>query len=192
MKGLGASRSGLEFPVRAPGKAGRSSGAMTPPSAATIRRAQPSDYTSLLPLFNELDDFHRERAPWMFRYPKEVARPKSYLERLLSDPNQGVLLAEAGECVGLAIVLLRKSPDFPVFVPQSYAVIDNIVVRASARRRGIGTQLYQACTAWAEKHRAQWVEVSVYHFNEDAKRFYAQQDFQPLTQRLRKSLVAVN
>ena len=154
-----------------------------------IRAAVSDDHPDLCVLFEELDAFHREGAPWLLRSPVTEARPQSYLDGLLSDPRATVLGAHDGaSCLGLAIIKLEDAPEFPVFIEQTWAVVDNIAVRTDARRRGIGRALYDACVEWSKERDACWMELTVYEFNESARGFYESLGFQTVRRRMRLPL----
>jgi GNAT superfamily N-acetyltransferase len=174
------------------------------PNAIEIRPALPSDWSELEPLFDTLDRLHREALPWLFQEPSTNPRPLSYLEELREGGLGELFVARAGQAhgegdretssegtahsIGFAIVLLRSAPRFPVFVPQTHALVDNIVVHPQWQQRGLGRKLYAACEHWARDRGAQWLELTVYDFNESAARFYASLGFEPLTRRLHKPL----
>ena len=153
----------------------------------TIREATLSDHPQLKELFDELDRVHREHAPRIFREPSSDPRPPQWLQQLISDPRWSLPVAVEGECcIGLATVCLKEVPAFPVFIPQQYALIDNLVVHAAWRRRGVARRLYRACESWAEQHNAAWLEVNVWDFNVEALDFYAAVGFAASTHKLVK------
>lgn len=154
-----------------------------------IRRATLLDHPQLRELLSELDRLHREAAPWLFQEPETDPRPRSWLQGNLEDPAVAVFVAELdGACIGVTVVRLRHMPDFPVFRPLSYAVIDELMVAQAARRQGIARSLYQACERWAQAQQAAWLEVNVYDFNQEALAFYAALGLAPKTRKLRKPL----
>lgn len=83
--------------------------------------------------------------------------------------NSSILVAEVEGCVGLATVHLRGAPATPIFIQQTHAVIDDPIVLPNWRRRGIASELYQACANWAIERNARWLEVNVYNFNSEAE-----------------------
>jgi diamine N-acetyltransferase len=159
-------------------------------SSISVRGAEPADHAQLSQMFDELDRLHREGAPWLFQSPEREPRPAEWLRARLADPGAALLVADAGSCVGLASIQLRAAPDFPVFIPQQYAVIDDLIVHPGWRRRGVGRMLYQACEAWARMRGAPWVELNVYEFNREAYEFYSAVGFGTSLRRLRKPLPA--
>jgi GNAT superfamily N-acetyltransferase len=152
-----------------------------------VRCAASSDYDAVIALLTEVDALHRVELPWLFRASVEQPRPRDWFEKWLHDDRSGILVAAlAGNVVGVVTVLLRTAPDFPVFIPQRWGVVDNLVVAHSARRRGVGTRLMRAAEAWAAERRAPWIELGVYEFNQVARDFYATLGYAPTWTKLRK------
>jgi GNAT superfamily N-acetyltransferase len=151
----------------------------------TVRPACFADYEALTALFDELDEFHRRARPDFFQPFTGPARTREQLERWLVDPDSTVLVAEneAG-VVGLALLLTRPQSAFPGAVPRKVIEIDNLVVRADQRGKGIGQRLLEAAVEWARQHRATHVEVAVHAFNGRARRFYRHFGFVPSLERL--------
>jgi diamine N-acetyltransferase len=154
-----------------------------------VRVASPADYEQACILLDRLDELHRQRLPWLFRTPATQPRSRSYFEQLLSASDSAILVAEAGDVVGVAIVLIRSAPEFPVFIQQRWGVLDNVVVSPHFRRRGVGRQLALAAETWASAQGVAWVELGVYEFNTDARRFYEALGYLPISSKLRKVML---
>lgn len=166
------------------------------PAGVHIRAARPEDHPGLRRIYDELDELHRRRAPWLFRQPESEPRPPAFLAKAIADPNHELLVAlrrrpddhgsEGGpdEIVGLAELLQRSRPDFPVFQAADYALIDTIAVRADARRLGIGRRLFESCLDRARERGLEHLELNVYEFNREALAFYEALGFQPSSRRL--------
>jgi GNAT superfamily N-acetyltransferase len=155
---------------------------------SVIRPASPADYEATCALFDELDALHREQLPRLFRASAGRPRSQAYFDELLSTQSSSVLLAAVPDIVGLATVRLQRAPDFAVFIPQQWGVIDDIVVLPSWRRRGIGARLARAAENWARERGAAWLELGVYHFNTEARAFYEALGYLPISTKLRRSL----
>lgn len=153
-----------------------------------IRAAVAVDYERLCALFAEVDALHAEGAPWMFRTPLSEPRSREFFAEQSQDVDSTLLVADAGELVGVATVLMRSAPEFGVFVPQRWGVLDGIAVTQACRRRGVGTALTRAAEVWARARSAQWLELVVYDFNADAQAFYEALGYLPTSTKLRKSL----
>ena len=152
-----------------------------------VRAATLDDYGSMCALLGEVDELHRLNAPWLFRKPSTDPRSKAFFEQLLGSEDATVLVADAtGHIVGVAIALMRSSPDFAVFVSQTWGVLDNIAVSKSWRRRGVGTALTRNAERWVQGRGAKWIELGVYEFNAGARSFYQTLGYGPVSTKLRK------
>ncbi|MBI2933573.1 MAG: GNAT family N-acetyltransferase [Planctomycetes bacterium] len=104
-----------------------------------IRKARQDDYVDLCILCRESDSLHRRLLPRVFRTARGQARTKAYVRAILSDKQAALFVAErGGRIVGFAHVRVRAARRIPILVPGRYAVVEDLVVRKRARRRGIG------------------------------------------------------
>jgi ribosomal protein S18 acetylase RimI-like enzyme len=154
-----------------------------------VRIATLGDYAGVCALLGPVDELHHLNVPWLFRKPPTEPRSKDFFERLLNGEDSTVLVAEAGSTlVGVATAILRDAPEFAVFVPQRWGVLDNLAVLESWRRRGVGTSLTREAERWMTSRRANFIELGVYEFNEDARAFYQALGYLPVSTKLRKPL----
>lgn len=154
--------------------------------AATIRSARFDDYAQACRLSDALDELHRDRLPWMFKTPDDQPRSEAYFGDLLNRQDSAVFVADAGQVVGIAFGLLRSAPEFPVFRQQRWGVLDGLVVDPTWQRRGIGKRLTHAVEEWALESGGAWIELNVYEFNTEARRFYEALGYLPFSTKLRK------
>jgi ribosomal protein S18 acetylase RimI-like enzyme len=122
----------------------------------------------------------------LFKAPEGQPRSEAHFSDLLGRDDAAVFVADAGQVVGVAQGLLRTAPEFPVFRKQRWGVLDGLVVDPACRRRGLGKRLTQAVEAWAFEAGAPWVELNVYEFNTEARRFYEALGYLPVSAKLRK------
>ena len=154
-----------------------------------VRAAAASDFDGLRALLVDVDELHRLNVPWMFRKPSAEPRPNDFFEKQLTHDDSTLLVADAGgHLVGVAAALMRGAPEFAVFVTQRWGVLDNIAVSPSWRRRGVGTALIRGAEGWARARGANWVELGVYEFNDDARRFYQALGYAAVLTKFRKPL----
>ncbi|MBM3187290.1 MAG: GNAT family N-acetyltransferase [Chloroflexi bacterium] len=138
-----------------------------------IRPATLTDYEGLSELFQEADTLHIEAHPEVFRHTEAPVRSREYVAELILREESLVLVAERNaEIIGLLIAHLRQSPDVPFLAPRCYVSVEDVAVRQSCQRQGVGTALLQEAHNWALAHGATQVELTVWEFNKRARAFY--------------------
>lgn len=158
---------------------------MSPPRrtpGVRIRKARLTDHPALCALWRQVDTFHAGIRPDFFSPSPDPARSKLYLDRILEDPDQELLVATSGErVVGLCHLQLYDTPRSPVFADRRRAHIEDLVIDESERRQGVGRSLLEAAEAWARRHRAEQMVLTVWHGNDAADRFYRSADYRPVS-----------
>jgi ribosomal protein S18 acetylase RimI-like enzyme len=145
----------------------------TPRLALGVRAADTGDAKAIAPLLGELG------------YPADPEEVRRRLDRLLTRPNGGVLVAEvAGEVVGVAsyqvIDLLERA--------KPHCRITALVTASEHRRRGAATALLRAIESAARAAGCFRLEVTTRPERTEALRFYTAHDFHERPRRLVKAL----
>lgn len=154
-----------------------------------IRKATIEDFESYSGLFNQVNDVHVAVFPDTFRHVEGAPRAFEDYRAILEDPNQLLLMAQAGgQVVGYVHTLLRERPPIPIMVPARFAVVDTLVVDDACRRRGVGRALMAAAEDWAQSNGAVYVELNVWAFNRGAVALYEELGYGVISQRMRKML----
>lgn len=152
-----------------------------------IRDATIADVTGLAALWGEADAYHHVALPDVFAPPIEPARSSDFVAAILGDPDQGLLVAEAGDrLVGLIQVMLRERR--PPMVPRRFAVVDAVAVAAGYRGAGIGRRLMAAAEDWARERGASEVWLDVWEFNVEAIGFYEALGYETVSRRIRRDV----
>jgi ribosomal protein S18 acetylase RimI-like enzyme len=108
---------------------------------------------------------------------------------LIADPNVGFFVAVGDEdLVGCIIIAARQTPDFPILVPRSYAMVDCIVVKQLYRGHGIGRALMAAGERWARARGIEAIELNVFEFNTAARAVYERLGYETVSRRMVKTL----
>jgi ribosomal protein S18 acetylase RimI-like enzyme len=154
-----------------------------------IRPATSNDFAALAPLFAAVDALHIEHHPERFRSPGHPPRSDEYLQQVVHSAHQEFLVAELdGALLGVVHIAVYESPAVPLFVPRLCAVISDLVVAGPHRSRGIGRRLLIEAEGWARRQGATSVDLSVYAFNEGARRFYERAGYGTLSRQMTKPL----
>jgi GNAT superfamily N-acetyltransferase len=142
---------------------------------AVLRRAVADDIDSMLGLLETLFNLEQDFAP-------SRAKQHSGLELLLKADNAYAVVAEhAGEVVAMATlqVMISTAEGGPV------GLIEDVVVAAPHRGRGIGRALMNHLTQWAAKEGLLRLQLLADRDNRPALTFYRKQGWS------RTSLIAL-
>lgn len=133
-----------------------------------IRPATPADIPALCRLLDQLFAQEAEFSP-------DRAAQQRGLAAIIEQPAAGeILLAqEGGRAFGMANLLYTISTALGAPV----ALLEDMVVDAGARGRGLGTQLLEAAIATAQSRGCRRITLLTDADNLDAQRFYARQGF---------------
>ena len=137
----------------------------------TIRRMEERDYRAYCALLTEVHGLHAGNRPDIFK-SEAVLPDEAAFEEMIADREQVLLAAEeAGEMVGMCLMEVRM-PKAAHVHHRAFGWIGDLCVKSSCRGRGVGTQLYRAMKAQAHEMGLARIELMVWAFNENAKRFY--------------------
>jgi ribosomal protein S18 acetylase RimI-like enzyme len=154
-----------------------------------IRPATEHDHRGLARLLDATDDFHASALPALFRRPLPSERPPEAVVAGLRRSGAAVLVAVAGtELVGLVQVSTRDAPQLVAYQPRRYAFVEELVVLAPWRRRGVGQALMEAAHRWALEQGLREVELNVFAFNTAALGLYDRLGYRPQSLRLVRRL----
>ncbi len=161
----------------------------TEASSHRIRRARLADHLPLCALWRQVDRLHAEIRPDFFAYGQDPARSKRYLDRIVEDRDQELLVAVRRDAVlGLIHLQLYDTPRSSVFVDRCRAHVEDLVVDAEHRRQGIGRSLLCAGEDWARRQDANQLVLTVWSGNEPGLGFYDAQQYRTVNQVLAKEL----
>ena len=154
-----------------------------------IRPALKSDYEALCEIIDEIDALHRNALPSIYKKPDGPVREKDYINSIISDKDQRVLVAmHEGRIVGFINAVIIASKDFPIVKKRKYVKLDTVVVKEEFQRSGIGTRLMEGIHDWAREKGMNQIELAVWSFNTSAISFYNKLGYKTAQQRLWKIL----
>ena len=137
------------------------------------REATPRDLDGVNGVLAEVDTYHHDALPHIFRAPEGGPRTIAYLLAVIAADDAALYVAESdGTVIGVVQVGARSTPDIPLLVPRRYAVVETLAVVAAHRRAGVGRALMERAQRWAAEHGMAEVELNVWEFNRDAIAFY--------------------
>ena len=136
-----------------------------------IRKMEKKDHGAYCALLREVHGLHAGNRPDIFRAEAAFPDEEAFV-RMISDEETVWLAAEeAGEMIGMCLMEIRR-PKAAHVHHRRIGHIGDLCVRSDCRRRGVGEKLYRAMKEEARKRNLARIELMVWSFNEDAKRFY--------------------
>lgn len=147
-----------------------------------IRRAHLPDHLALCELWAQVDAFHANIRPDFFSTSKDPSRSRLYLDQIVEDQDQELLVAvQEDRLIGLIHLQLYDTPRSPVFVNRRRAHVEDLVVDESFRRFGVGKALLRAGEDWAQRNHAEQVVLTVWQGNQVAETFYKHFGYQAVS-----------
>lgn len=138
-----------------------------------VRRAEMGDASAVMRLLYIIAAQHSAGRPDLF-----LAGAKKYttneFRSLLRDRSRPVLVAvdPLGAVVGYAFCAVNDIRDNPLLSDRRTLTIDDLCVDPAARRRGVGTALWEAVKVLAAELGAHDIDLNVWEFNKSAIGFY--------------------
>jgi len=137
-----------------------------------IRKANVDDATSIALLGTNIQRKHHESRPDWFKPADEAATVDMYRATLMN-PAVTVYIAEEGKnAIGFVVAVVHQRPDTPMGWTQIILEVDQIGVAPSARRRGVGHELFHAVRELADQVSANRIGLTTWSFNVEAHRFF--------------------
>jgi GNAT superfamily N-acetyltransferase len=150
-----------------------------------LRPLGPGDFEALTALLKPLDDMHHEALPHLYRPVDGPVRSRDFfLAQIAREDVFWRVACDGDVAIGFVSAIVMSRPDRPPHAPGRFARIDDVMVQASARRRGVGRRLIAAALEWARAAGVEDVELNVFEFNAEALAFYERLGFATLMRRL--------
>lgn len=137
-----------------------------------IRVAKMKDYKSLCNISKELHLYHVKNRPDIY---KEERKPicKSYFNEILKDNEIEVIVITIDEkVVGYTIIRYVILKNIDLLKDRYYAYIDEICIKETFRRQGLGKILFEYIYNLVKNKGADSLELGVWSFNKVALEFY--------------------
>ena len=156
-----------------------------------VRRATPADAGSIAQLALEVQDWHVEGRPDIFKPGSGDTAPE-IAARIQSDDQFYWVAVLDGVTVGYAYARVIDEPENRWTYASRVLMLDQMGIARRSRRLGAGTHLWNAVRELAVGQRVDRVVLNVWAFNASARRFYESVGFLPFQERLAVEMPAEN
>jgi len=132
-----------------------------------IRIANESDIKKIMVLEEQAFKIHSEARPDLIG--KHTVNIKSIIE----DNNREIFVAEdKNEIVGFCIVSIFEIKNHFMYHDMINIEIDDLCVDEKYRQKGVGKKLFEKVKLYGKEKGAQYITLTVWDFNKNAKIFY--------------------
>jgi GNAT superfamily N-acetyltransferase len=141
------------------------------PGPTSVREARPGDVPALLEMFAELAEYEN--------LTQELHATPDGLSAALFGPRpaaRALLAEQRSHAIGYALFF----PTFSSFLASRGVWLEDLFVRPTHRRTGVGRALLATVAATARQHGAERLEWTALDWNDPALRFYRSLDAHPM------------
>ena len=141
-----------------------------------IRNMVLDDYKEVDRLMAQVHKLHVNGRPDLYIDVEHIYSFEQFKE-MVENEDMITILAEEGESVvGICMVSMRAKTGM---VKRRTAYMEDLCVEESCRGKGIGKELFLFSKKLAEKMGAERLDLMVWDFNEDARKFYESMGMKP-------------
>jgi ribosomal protein S18 acetylase RimI-like enzyme len=142
-----------------------------------IRKATHNDIDAIVALSAFVQKQHADALPDLFKAPSTSQQMCDVFRDFLADANSLVLVAGQERPAGYLWAQFQNRTESWARFGQRILYIQHMAVAPEFRRKGIGARLLDKAMKIARQEGTKRMELDVWSFNGDARRFYAKHGF---------------
>lgn len=141
-----------------------------------IRDMKIEDYNDVDRLMAQVHKLHVEGRPDLYVNMEHIYSMDQFKEMIENEDMISVVAEENRSVVGICFVSMRAKT---CMVKRRTAYMDDLCVDEAYRGKGIGRFLYEHVKMRAKEMGAERLDLMVWDFNENARRFYEKMGMKP-------------
>jgi GNAT superfamily N-acetyltransferase len=154
-----------------------------------VRAARPGDYGAVAALNREVQQFHADHYPALFKPPSEGTLTRAAYEEWLAETDALVLVAlDRDRVVGYAQAVVVERQETAYRVALRVLCVHQICVAAAVRGRGHGHRLMTAIREHAASLAIRRLELNTWAANSEARGFFEAEGFREFNVRMAAEL----
>jgi len=136
-------------------------------------------------MYRDFFTFHADLQPAYYQKAESGEYPANTIKSETAD----IIIAQADESIaGFIHVLEDETPPYDSIISHKFAVVMDLFVLPSYRKKGVGTALINAAKEWAKKRCLDYIDINVLAENKNAARLYLREEFQIVQHKMRYTL----
>jgi ribosomal protein S18 acetylase RimI-like enzyme len=137
-----------------------------------IRTAIVSDFDEILTIEKQISELHYNARPDLINKEK-IPFNFEHFRKCIEDENYKIFVAEENNTiVGVCITQKRSIKDHLIFNDMVNMEIEDLCVDKRYQNKGIGKKLFEKVVEYSKENKINKIELSVWEFNKNAKKFY--------------------
>ncbi len=151
---------------------------------ATIRKARFEDIDRIVELWMEMMRAHQRFEPRLILAANAAGEYRKFVSHYIAHADSSIYVAERNnnEVVGYCLAFI--SQNLPMFEPETYGFISDLVVTEKQKRQGIGAALISQVKQWFQRRAVKNIQLQVYSHNTAGKQFWKKIGFENFFERL--------
>ena len=141
-----------------------------------IRDMKLEDYEQVDHLMAQVHKLHVDGRPDLYVDVEHIYSFEQYKEMVENEDMIHVLAEEEGQVLGICFVSMRART---CMVKRRTAYMENLCVDQNHRGKGLGKMLFFYAKEKAKEMGAERLDLMVWDFNEDARKFYEKMGMKP-------------
>ena len=136
------------------------------------RKAKVSDINGILVLMDQIAIFHSTARPdWIDNKKRPINR--EFLEKCIKDEGWEIFVAEEkSNIIGYCVVKINEIKNHFIFYDMVNIEVQDLCVDERYQKKGYGRKLFEKVKKYAQGKQANYIELSVWEFNQNAIKFY--------------------
>lgn len=153
-----------------------------------IRQANLDDSQPLSELCADVQQLHAEHYPHLFKPPQQAGFAAAFFAEMLANPAVTIYIAENdAHAIGYILCRLVEQPESVFTYENCFLLIDQVSVRPTAQRQGVGTRLLEQAQLRAQELGLSRLQLNSWDFNLEAHACFEKFGFVKFNYRFWKS-----
>ena len=153
-----------------------------------LRVAVLDDKKQLDEIFREELEFHKSILPNFFKIP-EIVIDEQWLNSILTNKNTFLVVSDNnGTIIGAILYKIDTNPDDAIYKERKFGYIEELIVKALFRRKGIGNKLLNYAINDLKTRDIIDIELHVWENNTVGQKFFKKHQFKTIQRRMRLNL----